>query len=50
MAVIVGLLVMCRMDMTVWTMVAGVIVVMDQDVAMVMPMFVLVTMLVAVGM
>ncbi len=50
MAVIVDLLFMGRMDMTVWTMVAGVIVVMDQDVAMVMPMLVLVVMLVAVGM
>ena len=49
MAVIVDLLFMGRMDVIVRTMVAGVIVVMDQDIAMVMPMFVLVAMLVAVG-
>ncbi len=48
-AVIVDLFFMCRMDVVVRTMIAGVIVVMDQRIAMVMSMFVLVVMLVPVG-
>ena len=39
---------MTRMDVIVRTMVAGVLVVMNQGVSMIMPMFVLVVMLVAV--
>ncbi len=46
--VIVDLSFMSRMDVIVRTMVARVIMVMDQDVSMIMPMFVLVVMLVAV--
>ena len=46
MAVIVYLFFMCRMDVIVRSMVARVIVVMDQGVSMVMLMFVLMAMLV----
>jgi len=46
--VIVDLSFMSRMDVIVRTMVARVIVVMNQDVSMIMPMFVLVVMFVAV--
>ncbi len=48
MGVIVDLLFIGLMDVIVRTVVAGVIVVMNQDVSMIMPMFVLVVMLVAV--
>lgn len=48
MGVIVDLLFMGLMDVIVKTVVAGVLVVMNQYVSMIMPMFVLVVMLVAV--
>ncbi|MGO9571141.1 MAG: hypothetical protein ACLP5H_26750 [Desulfomonilaceae bacterium] len=47
MGVIVDLRFVARMDMIVGAVVAGVLVVMDQDVPMIMPMLVLVLMLVA---
>ena len=49
MSVIVDLFFMSRMGVVVRTMIAGVIVVMNQDIAMVMPMFVLVAMVMPVG-
>ncbi len=48
-AVIVTLRCMARMGVIVRSMFAGVIVIMDRRIAMLMPMFVLVPMLVAVG-